>query len=134
MSQIDQVLDMWVARAKAADIARATGLPLQRVRRIVWAARSRGDTRAAKRGRKDGRPHNYCMEIYRTREQARALKEAVLNAWSQGIDGKAIATTTRIDRGYVDAIVGRARRAGDVRAIRRPRFVLPPGGGRSRAS
>lgn len=121
MNQVDRVLDLWATRSKAADIANATGLNIHRVRHIVYAARSRGDVRAAKRGRKDGRPHANCMGIYRTQEQVKALKEMVLDAWAQGLSGDAIATARCIERGYVDAIVGRARRTGDPRAVARGR-------------
>ena len=82
--------------------------------------------------RADGRHHD-CMGIHRSSEQVSALQEAVLIAWAAGSEGAAIAAVNAVARSYVEKIVQRARRAGDIRAIRRPRFVLPPGGGRRAA-
>jgi hypothetical protein len=57
--------------------------------------------------------------VYRTRDEMRSLREAVLDAWAAGDDGSAIAKRFWIERGYMDAIVVRARRIGDHRAARR---------------
>jgi transposase len=54
--------------------------------------------------------------IYRTREETRMLREAVLDAWNNGEQGDVIAKRLWISRGYVDSLVVRARKAGDPRA------------------
>ncbi len=45
---------------------------------------------------------------------------------------KSMANRSGISIDYVGAIVQRARLAGDERAVRRSRYVLPPAGGRTR--
>lgn len=77
--------------------------------------------------RRDGRCHD-SMGTYRTRAQSAVLKEAVLEAWSTGELAIPIGERLGIDHTYVSAIVRRARKAGDARAVRRPLFKLPPGG------
>lgn len=57
--------------------------------------------------------------VYRTRAETAALKNAVLDAWSDGEDGCALSQRLQIDRGYLDVIVRRARAKGDPRAERR---------------
>lgn len=57
--------------------------------------------------------------IYRTREEMRAVREAVLEAWAAGDAGEDIAKRLWISRAYVDALLSRARKAGDPRAAHR---------------
>lgn len=81
--------------------------------------------------RNDGRRHD-SMGVYRSRQATKALKSAVLDAWASGDTAIDIGALHGITIDYVGAIVQRARRAGDERAVRRPRYVLPPAGGRTR--
>jgi hypothetical protein len=68
--------------------------------------------------RKDGRSHD-TRGICRTRAEVTALPESVLTQWETGAELKTIAVSNRITIDYVEAIVRRARKAGDHRAHRR---------------
>lgn len=72
------------------------------------------------RGRADGRSHD-SRGIYRTRAETAALRNSILDAWHAGEDGGETVIRLGINRAYLDAIVRRARAAGDPRSERRYR-------------
>ena len=59
--------------------------------------------------------------IYRTPAESRSLRDDVLDAWAEGLDGAQVGVRCGVERSYVDSIVQRARRVGDPRAVSRRR-------------
>ncbi|WP_029029850.1 hypothetical protein [Salinarimonas rosea] len=107
----EMALDAWAAGRPHGEILALVG----RSGAWLWAtlayARAAGDQRAA-RG-------------YRSKRHVDAIRETVLILWDLDIEGGSIAEAAGISRDYVDALVRRARKAGDPRARRRYRDWAP---------
>lgn len=134
---IERALNLWASSLyrSGTDIAAALGITTGALNSLVSRARAAGDLRAIPRvvGPRPGSRNkpkaapikwngpNTSRGIYRTPEVSRALKDDVLNSWSEGLDGLQVALRHRTSERYVHAIVRRARETNDPRAVARRR-------------
>jgi len=103
-SEIDTVLDRWLAGDLQREIGKALELTPQQVSYIVVKARRGGDARAVRRG---VRPQFERPAYRRNRAEAAALRAIVIAGHRLGLSNREIADSGDIKLRYVQAIVKR---------------------------